>query len=109
MEDQNTVIAILVKLGFKYFLSNYIYCVFIKVSWHQKLQSLLSRIRGNKIEITEEKSDNEEKIMSFQDLITSTIVNWARSNKIQDSELIRTMFLLMYRQYNAVGEVSFGH
>ncbi|OON18428.1 hypothetical protein X801_05717, partial [Opisthorchis viverrini] len=42
---------------------------------------------------------------TFTDLITRTIVKWARSKYIENLELIREMFSVLYRQYNAIEEL----
>ena len=42
---------------------------------------------------------------SFQKLIIETVIRWAKSDFIQDQQLIREMFSLLHRQYDAVDEV----
>ena len=42
---------------------------------------------------------------SLQKLIIETVITWAKSDYIQDQELVREMFSLLHRQYDGVGEV----
>ena len=42
----------------------------------------------------------------FRDLINKTMVQWATDNQIHDPTLVREMFSLLFRQYDALGEVS---
>ncbi len=50
--------------------------------------------------------DTSEKLDTFSKLIISTIKNWAQADFINDQGLIREMFSLLHRQYDAAGEVS---
>ncbi|KAF6780008.1 hypothetical protein AHF37_01425 [Paragonimus kellicotti] len=81
----------------------------LKAAW-----DLLFRRRGPKdtaaeqaaIQLLEEASKLQQKRKSnLSDLIVHTIVKWARSGYIENLELIRAMFLALYRQYNAIEEV----
>ncbi|VDP80904.1 unnamed protein product [Echinostoma caproni] len=55
--------------------------------------------------IEEEKAKQNSK-STLGDLIVRTIMKWARSGYIENLELIREMFFALYRQYNAIEEVS---
>ncbi|XP_043197981.1 ryanodine receptor-like isoform X5 [Amphibalanus amphitrite] len=50
----------------------------------------------------EEEQSPEDK---FRRVLVPTIVRWAEESFIEDSKLIREMFRLLLRQYNAVGEL----
>ncbi len=39
-------------------------------------------------------------------LVAEIVIEWAKSAFIHDQNLIREMFFLIYRQYNALGEVN---
>jgi hypothetical protein len=45
------------------------------------------------------------KIDVFSDFIKETIIKWAKGSFITDNVLVRSMFDLIFRQYNALGEV----
>ncbi|KAA3679890.1 ryanodine receptor 2 [Paragonimus westermani] len=81
----------------------------LKAAW-----DLLFRRRGPEdttaeqaaIQSLEEANKLQQKRKSnLSDLIVHTIVKWARSGYIENLELIRAMFLALYRQYNAIEEV----
>lgn len=75
----------------------------------ERLSALLGRISRNKKGASETEAVMEEEkdgIQSFQQLVTRTVVQWAESSHIQDHNLIREMFTLLYRQFDGVGEVS---
>ncbi|KAF7261042.1 hypothetical protein EG68_01789 [Paragonimus skrjabini miyazakii] len=58
------------------------------------------------LQLLEEANKLQQKRKSnLSDLIVHTIVKWARSGYIENLELIRAMFLALYRQYNAIEEV----
>ncbi len=42
----------------------------------------------------------------FSQLLTDTVIRWAKKSFITDENLIREMFSLVYRQYNALGEIA---
>lgn len=73
-------------------------------SWEklEKLGKLVSSIA----DITPSQNDasNGRNVVSFQGIITRTMVKWA-SNEIQDLKLIDEIFSLLYRQFNEVHEV----
>ncbi|TPP59596.1 Ryanodine receptor 44F [Fasciola gigantica] len=54
--------------------------------------------------IESEKASQSRK-STLSDLIVQTILNWARSGYIENLELIREMFSVLYRQYNAIEEL----
>lgn len=42
---------------------------------------------------------------TLQELISHTMIHWAQESFIQDPELVRLMFSLLHRQYDALGEL----
>ncbi|XP_032297803.1 ryanodine receptor 1-like, partial [Coturnix japonica] len=42
---------------------------------------------------------------TLQELISQTMVHWAQESFIQDPELVRSMFSLLHRQYDGLGEL----
>ena len=38
--------------------------------------------------------------------MAETIIDWAKNSFIHDQNLVREMFFLIYRQYNALGELT---
>lgn len=42
---------------------------------------------------------------NLKELISQTMVSWAQECKIQDPELVRSMFSLLRRQYDGIGEL----
>lgn len=43
---------------------------------------------------------------TMQKLIAATMIKWSKDSLISRQELVRQMFSLLYRQYDALGEVS---
>ena len=41
----------------------------------------------------------------MQKLIAATMIKWSKDSLISSQELVRQMFSLLYRQYDALGEV----
>ncbi|XP_077975839.1 ryanodine receptor 2-like isoform X3 [Styela clava] len=80
----------------------------VEMTWRQKLSSFISRLKRSKAsdEVTGAAKEEANGINSFQQLVIKTIVKWAEGSDIQDPALIRIMFELMFRQYNAVGELQ---
>ena len=71
-------------------------------TWKDRLLALIK----SKDEPTEDEDPYAGLITSYNRLIISTIKNWAMADFINDQELIRQMFSLLHRQYDAAGEVS---
>ena len=42
---------------------------------------------------------------SLQQLISYTMIRWAKEDFIENKDLVREMFSLLHRQYDGVGEV----
>lgn len=38
-------------------------------------------------------------------MLTDVVIKWSKKSFITDENLVRAMFSLVYRQYNALGEV----
>uniref|UniRef100_A0A8C1ULM0 Ryanodine receptor 3 n=1 Tax=Cyprinus carpio TaxID=7962 RepID=A0A8C1ULM0_CYPCA len=70
----------------------------IDTSLKGRLMSLVYKIKGRP-QKTEEKPTEQEQ------LISQTMVTWAQECKIQDPELVRSMFSLLRRQYDGIGEL----
>uniref|UniRef100_A0A6I8PD25 Ryanodine receptor 1 n=1 Tax=Ornithorhynchus anatinus TaxID=9258 RepID=A0A6I8PD25_ORNAN len=73
-----------------------------------RLLSLLEKVKlvkKKEPEQEEEPAQEEPKPTSLQELISHTMVHWAREAFIQSPELVRAMFSLLHRQYDGVGEV----
>ncbi|XP_072425167.1 ryanodine receptor 3 isoform X3 [Chiloscyllium punctatum] len=71
-----------------------------------KLLYLVHKIKGKPKKVEETPSEEEEKApTNLTQLISQTIVHWSQESYIQDPELIKTMFSLLRRQYDAVGEL----
>ena len=43
---------------------------------------------------------------TLSEVIKSTVIKWGRSTNINDPNLVREMFKLIYDQYDGIGEVS---
>jgi len=66
--------------------------------FYAKLQYRISISISNLIFVT--------KIDIFSQLLTDTVIRWAKKSFITDEKLIREMFSLVYRQFNALGEIA---
>ncbi|XP_043075889.1 ryanodine receptor 3 isoform X1 [Puntigrus tetrazona] len=71
-----------------------------------RLMSLVYKIKGRP-QKTEEKPTEQEQAAptNLKELISQTMVTWAQECKIQDPALVRSMFSLLRRQYDGVGEL----
>uniref|UniRef100_A0A9J8B7I3 Ryanodine receptor 3 n=1 Tax=Cyprinus carpio carpio TaxID=630221 RepID=A0A9J8B7I3_CYPCA len=71
-----------------------------------RLMSLVYKIKGRP-QKTEEKPTEQEQAAptNLKELISQTMVTWAQECKIQDPELVRSMFSLLRRQYDGIGEL----
>ncbi len=70
-------------------------------TWKDRLMALIK----SKDETHEEEDLNAGLITTYNRLIINTVNTWAKTEFIQDQELIRQMFSLLHRQYDAAGEV----
>uniref|UniRef100_H2Y883 Ryanodine receptor 3-like n=1 Tax=Ciona savignyi TaxID=51511 RepID=H2Y883_CIOSA len=74
-----------------------------------KLSSIVSRILHKRKEEEESPEESSHATVgggSFRDLIISTMMGWARGPSINNPQLVRAIFRLLYRQYNGVGEMQ---
>uniref|UniRef100_A0A672SAJ0 Ryanodine receptor 3 n=1 Tax=Sinocyclocheilus grahami TaxID=75366 RepID=A0A672SAJ0_SINGR len=71
-----------------------------------RLMSLVYKIKGRP-QKTEEKPTEQEQAAptNLKELISQTMVTWAQECKIQDPALVRSMFSLLRRQYDGIGEL----
>ncbi|XP_051973037.1 LOW QUALITY PROTEIN: ryanodine receptor 1 [Xyrauchen texanus] len=53
----------------------------------------------------EPEPEEEKKPSTLQELISHTMIHWAQESFIQNPELVRLMFSLLHRQYDALGEL----
>ena len=72
---------------------------------HQGSESFYVLIRNKIIAIMALANLSNLQSGKLHQLIMETVINWARSSIIEDVELIRQMFYLLYRQYGALDEV----
>ncbi|XP_066532570.1 ryanodine receptor 3 [Hoplias malabaricus] len=71
-----------------------------------RLLSLLYKIKGRPQKTEEEPSEQEQAApTNLKELISQTMVSWAQECTIQDPELVRSMFSLLRRQYDGIGEL----
>ncbi|XP_060765620.1 ryanodine receptor 1 isoform X1 [Neoarius graeffei] len=69
-----------------------------------RLLEKMKRLRRRKQE-AEMEPEEEKKPSTLQELISHTMIHWAQESFIQDPELVRLMFSLLHRQYDALGEL----
>uniref|UniRef100_A0A8V0YA01 Ryanodine receptor 1 n=1 Tax=Gallus gallus TaxID=9031 RepID=A0A8V0YA01_CHICK len=77
-------------------------------SLRQRLLALVQRVVGRrqKEEDEEEAAPPEPPVpRTLQELISQTMVHWAQESFIQSPELVRSMFSLLHRQYDGLGEL----
>ncbi|NXE34760.1 RYR2 protein, partial [Ptilorrhoa leucosticta] len=69
-----------------------------------RLLYLMEKVTYLKKKQAEKTVDDEDKTSStLQQLISDTMVRWAQESVIEDSELVRAMFVLLHRQYDGIG------
>ncbi|XP_076875611.1 ryanodine receptor 1 isoform X2 [Brachyhypopomus gauderio] len=68
---------------------------------------LLEKVKNLRKKNQEAESEPQEKMMpsTLQELISHTTIHWAQESFIQTAELVRVMFSLLHRQYDAMGEL----
>ncbi|XP_057257160.1 ryanodine receptor 1-like, partial [Pezoporus wallicus] len=78
-----------------------------EASMGQRLLGLVHKVLGRRGGPKEEEPPPEEPPApsSLQALISQTMVHWAQEAFIQSPELVRAMFSLLHRQYDALGEL----
>ncbi|KAM9364976.1 ryanodine receptor 2 [Pholidichthys leucotaenia] len=74
-----------------------------EMSLKDRLQSLVARVIGLNKTPKEIEDSELHKPKSLKKLISETMVRWAQDCEIEDPELIRTIFSLLYRQYQGLG------
>ena len=72
------------------------------ISYQELKPELENSIMGS----TSEAESSEKHHNALSSLISQTIVDWAKKSFISDQKLVREMFSLIYRQYNALGELT---
>nr|XP_055030657.1 ryanodine receptor 1b isoform X5 [Misgurnus anguillicaudatus] len=79
----------------------------VDTSLRGRLLSLVERVKGLRKKNEEEEPEPEEepKPSTLQELISHTMIHWAQESFIQNPELVRLMFSLLHRQYDALGEL----
>ncbi|KAG5284985.1 hypothetical protein AALO_G00032720 [Alosa alosa] len=72
-----------------------------------RLVRMLEKVKSlrKKKEETEPELEEEAKPQTLQALISHTMIHWAQESFIQNPELVRLMFSLLHRQYDALGEL----
>ncbi|XP_062858397.1 ryanodine receptor 3 isoform X2 [Trichomycterus rosablanca] len=71
-----------------------------------RLLSLLYKIKGRPQKTEEEPSEQVQAApTNLKELISQTMVTWAQECTIQNPELVRSMFSLLRRQYDSIGEL----
>ncbi|XP_051500982.1 ryanodine receptor 3 [Myxocyprinus asiaticus] len=71
-----------------------------------RLMAIIYKIKGRP-QKTEERPTEQEQAAptNLKELISQTMVSWAQECKIQDPALVRSMFSLLRRQYDGIGEL----
>nr|XP_009293049.1 ryanodine receptor 3 isoform X2 [Danio rerio] len=71
-----------------------------------RLMAIIYKIKGRPQKTEEEPTKQEQATpTNLKELISQTMVSWAQEYKIQDPELVRSMFSLLRRQYDGIGEL----
>ncbi|KAJ1155514.1 hypothetical protein NDU88_008244 [Pleurodeles waltl] len=69
-----------------------------------RLLYLVEKVANLNKRLTEKAvKDEAKKPSTLQQLISETMVRWAQESVIEDSELVRNMFVLLHRQYDGIG------
>ncbi|XP_014166945.1 ryanodine receptor 1-like, partial [Geospiza fortis] len=79
-----------------------------EMSLRQRLLGLVQKVVGVRGPPKEEETPPEEPPVpsTLQELISQTMVHWAQESFIQSPALVRAMFSLLHRQYDALGELG---
>ncbi|XP_031437386.1 ryanodine receptor 3 isoform X2 [Clupea harengus] len=71
-----------------------------------RLMALVYKIKGRPQKTEEEPTEQEQAApTNLKELISQTMVTWAQECLVQDPQLVRTMFSLLRRQYDGIGEL----
>ncbi|XP_017311642.1 ryanodine receptor 3 isoform X2 [Ictalurus punctatus] len=71
-----------------------------------RLLSLLYKIKGRPQKTEEQPSEEKQAApTNLKELISQTMVSWAQECKMQNPALVRSMFSLLRRQYDGIGEL----
>ncbi|XP_041952430.1 ryanodine receptor 3 isoform X1 [Alosa sapidissima] len=71
-----------------------------------RLMSLVYKIKGRPQKTEKEPTEQEQAApTNLKELISQTMVTWAQECLVQDPQLVRTMFSLLRRQYDGIGEL----
>ncbi|XP_051511074.1 ryanodine receptor 3-like isoform X1 [Myxocyprinus asiaticus] len=71
-----------------------------------RLMAIIYKIKGRPQKTEKEPTEQVQAApTNLKELISKTIVSWAQECKIQDPALVRSMFSLLRRQYDGIGEL----
>uniref|UniRef100_UPI00358EA68B ryanodine receptor 2-like n=1 Tax=Myxine glutinosa TaxID=7769 RepID=UPI00358EA68B len=71
-----------------------------------RLVEWVKNLRKNEEQGSEEKQhEPKKKPRTLHELISNTMIRWAQESLVEDPELVRSMFSLLHRQYDGVGEL----
>ncbi|XP_072515634.1 ryanodine receptor 1 [Salminus brasiliensis] len=79
----------------------------VDTSLRGRLLRLLEKVKSlrRRKQEAEPEPEDEKKPSTLQELISHTMIHWAQESFIQNPELVRMMFSLLHRQYDALGEL----
>uniref|UniRef100_A0A915IF17 Ryanodine receptor junctional solenoid domain-containing protein n=1 Tax=Romanomermis culicivorax TaxID=13658 RepID=A0A915IF17_ROMCU len=75
-------------------------------NWVDKLATILVRVPQMPLNSNKEKQITGT--IAFRKMIISSLARWARESFIESTELVRSLFALLLRQYNGVSEIIDG-
>ncbi|TRY98674.1 hypothetical protein DNTS_033428 [Danionella cerebrum] len=78
----------------------------VDTSLRGRLLRLVEKVKSlRKKPEAEPEPEEDKKPSTLQELISHTMIHWAQESFIQNPELVRLMFSLLHRQYDALGEL----
>uniref|UniRef100_A0A8C1G5K8 Ryanodine receptor 1a (skeletal) n=1 Tax=Cyprinus carpio TaxID=7962 RepID=A0A8C1G5K8_CYPCA len=89
----------------------------VHIEEEEQEEELDSSLRGRLLRLVEKvkslrkkpeaepEPEEDKKPSTLQELISHTMIHWAQESFIQNPELVRLMFSLLHRQYDALGEL----
>ncbi|XP_073771088.1 ryanodine receptor 1 isoform X3 [Danio rerio] len=78
----------------------------VDTSLSGRLRRLVEKVKSlRKKPEAEPEPEEDKKPSTLQELISHTMIYWAQESFIQNPELVRLMFSLLHRQYDALGEL----
>ncbi|XP_051763722.1 ryanodine receptor 1 [Ctenopharyngodon idella] len=78
----------------------------VDTSLRGRLLRLVQKVKSlRKKPEAEPEPEEDKKPSTLQELISHTMIHWAQESFIQNPELVRLMFSLLHRQYDALGEL----